>query len=429
MRYSDLPIRRPQQDLLGRSDFALTLARAIDAINVASDGFVIAILGEWGSGKSSVLELMHHYLRHIEMERASQASVPSWKQITPTTIQELEDMWPVFGRIEERIHELELQNKYTTNWERQNRRCMFRYWLGSDSDADIADRYWRLKVHAEQFQRTIVLRFSPWLIAGRAELASALLSELARALGRLFQTEVSDAFGTVLKRLAEFAPIAGAGLDLATQGGAGSLLRAWGDWSNSVASRLTTGKTLDETRQALRGKLSALDQCRVMVIVDDLDRLTPTESLEMVSLIKSLGDLPNVIYVLSYDEKILSELIKKAIRVDGHKFLQKIVQYPVHLPPAETSDLVRMFNVDINELLEPLSPRDTRRLQDAWLYVLRFYLRNPRDVRRFVNAFSVARAGLGDHTDPIDLLMLEALRVFEPDVYAWLRRNMDTVAS
>jgi predicted KAP-like P-loop ATPase len=51
MRYSDRPITRPGEDALGRASFALELARSIDNLSVAGDGFVMALVGEWGSGK------------------------------------------------------------------------------------------------------------------------------------------------------------------------------------------------------------------------------------------------------------------------------------------------------------------------------------------------------------------------------------------
>ena len=68
MRYSDRPITRPGDDALGRSGFALEVARSIDNLTIANEGFVMALVGEWGSGKTSVIELIVRYLRHIEME-------------------------------------------------------------------------------------------------------------------------------------------------------------------------------------------------------------------------------------------------------------------------------------------------------------------------------------------------------------------------
>ena len=54
MRYrSDRPITRPGDDALGRSGFALEVARSIDNLTIANEGFVMALVGEWGSGKTS----------------------------------------------------------------------------------------------------------------------------------------------------------------------------------------------------------------------------------------------------------------------------------------------------------------------------------------------------------------------------------------
>jgi hypothetical protein len=42
MHFSDQPIARPSEDFLGRKTFALALARAVDTLAPARDGFVIA---------------------------------------------------------------------------------------------------------------------------------------------------------------------------------------------------------------------------------------------------------------------------------------------------------------------------------------------------------------------------------------------------
>jgi hypothetical protein len=425
MRYSDRPITHPRQDLLGRAEFALTLARAIDGLSIAKDGFVIGIVGEWGSGKTSVIELVRRYLRHIEMMRASEQALLGDTEAVPRTLEDLEQMADVYEKIESHIVSIDESNKDVRKWVPAYRQSEFRYWLGSDSDAEIANRYWQLKLRAEQNARTIVVVFSPWLVAGRTELASALLSELARALGDRLGDEVRHAFGELLTRLAEFAPVAGAGLDLATHGVGGALLLAGGSLSGRIAKKMTSGPTLDASRKRLRRLLRNLGDQKILVIIDDLDRLTPLEAVEMVALVKNLGDLPNVVYLLSYDEPNLSNLIHKALEVDGRDFLEKIVQYPVHLPRTEDDDLAGMLGSDLQGVLGDLSDGDRGRLSAAWGFVLKSYLRNPRDVRRFINAIVVARPGLGDYTDQIDLLVLEALRLFEPDVYYFIRRHID----
>jgi predicted KAP-like P-loop ATPase len=300
-----------------------------------------------------------------------------------------------------------------------------RRYVNDDSTADTVDRYWQLKQRVENHRHTVIVAFAPWLISGRAELTSALLSELARALGARLGEDIRRAFGKILKRLTEFAPIAGAGLDIAAHGiGAGTLFRAGGDWSQKIADRMISGPSLDELKKELAQLLSRLNGQQILVVLDDLDRLTPFEALEMVSVVKNLADLPNVIYLLSYDDVRLDQIVGEVTKTDGHAFLEKIVQYPVHIPAIDRNDLSRLLDADLDALLPPLSEGDTYRLQYAWREVLSFYVSTPRDVRRLVNSFAVAAAALSDFTDPVDLIILDTLRLFEPNLYQYIRRNI-----
>jgi predicted KAP-like P-loop ATPase len=425
MRYSDRPITRPGEDALGRSTFALELARSIDNLSVAGDGFVMALIGGWGSGKTSVIELIVRYLRHIEMERVSAHRLLGDEQPIRQTINQIEQLAIEFDKVRPKIEELAELNLDTTQWQREHRRNQFRSWLDSDQAADAADRYWRLKLRVDSYPRTVIVRFSPWLIAGKAELATALLSELARALGKPFGDDIKRAFGKIIARLAEFLPVAGAGVDWATGYGIGGAFTAGGIWSRNIAKTMTSGPTLDDLRHTLRNMLRRLNKQQVLVIVDDIDRLTPFEAIEMVSLVKSVGDFPNVIYLLSYDDVKLQELISTAIRVNGHEFLEKIVQYEIVLPPIEQDDLWNLLSADLEIALSPLSDDNKERLGRVWYFTLRAYITTPRDARRFINAFAVAHSNLKDHTDPIDLILLVTLQIFEPNVYWSMRNNLN----
>lgn len=427
MRYSDRPISSPSEDILGRAGFALELARSIDQLLIAKDGFVIAIHGEWGAGKTSVIELIVRFLRHIEMERASQTSLFGEQVAIPQTLGDLETAALIFDQIKDRIQSIEQLNLDFTKTQRSYRRTLFESWLQNAADVALADRYWRLLLKVQDQPRTIVVRFSPWLIAGRAELAMALLSELARALSERLGDEVKEAFADVLQRLADFAPVLGAGLDATTTVGAGRLLSSGLQWSQKAASRLSSGPTLDEVRNRLKQVLKKIPERQVLVIIDDLDRLTPGEAVEMVSLVKSLGDLPNVIYLLGYDENNLARLIKKSSKVDGHDFLKKIVQYSVHLPPIPGEDLARLLDEDLSKIIGDLSDEDARRLGYTWSLIFRHYLRTPRDVRLFINAVAVSASRGFEHTDVIDLILIELLRLYDPNVYWWVRENLSEI--
>ncbi len=418
MRYSDRPISHPANDALDRKSFALALARSIDNLKVAESGFVIGLIGPWGAGKSSVVELILHYLRQLELQRVSGGS---------HTFEQLDEMALLFGNVEPVIQSFVDSGLDVHQWDRNHSEREFLRLCGTHEGARLAEIYWSLLKKIERHPQNIVVRFSPWLIAGNAELASALLSDIARALGEKLGQDVQEAFAAVLSRLSQVVPLAGAAVDVTTQGAFGGLFSAGVSASDRLARRLTSGPTLDEVRERLRSKLRSLKNCKILLVIDDLDRLTPKEAVEMISLVKGLGDFPNVVYLLCYDEARLSNLISVCLELDGAEYIQKIVQYPVHLPLVDPTGLSRLLDADLKELLPDLAASDQQRLTFVWRSFIRHYMKTPRDVRRLVNAFSVAIAGLGDHTDPIDLLVLEAIRINEPDMYRWVRDNIEAL--
>lgn len=279
MKHSDRPIVRPREDLLGRSKFSLALARAIDGLIIAKDGFVIAVIGNWGAGKSSAIEMTLRYLTHLEMERINVNATNNRE-----TLETIEALAEVYDLIKDRVATYDTANLDLSNTRYDYRKDLFSKWLDSKDEGKKADDYWTLLKAVESNPRTIQVRFSPWLIAGRAELATALLSELARALGEKLGSDIKDAFASLINRLAEFAPVAGAGIDIATGTGVGKVVSAGVTWSGKLASKLTSGPTLDQLRERLRTLLRAQTDRRVLVVIDDLDRLTPAEASEMVAL-------------------------------------------------------------------------------------------------------------------------------------------------
>jgi hypothetical protein len=309
------------------------------------------------------------YLTHLEMERVS-----AIRSENPETLDSLEVLANVYDRIRDQVDAHGASDLNFSNTRYDYRLDQFEQWLTSKEDAAQANVYWLLLQQAEAQRRNIQVRFSPWLIAGRSELATALLSELARALGQKLGPKIQKAFASLLSRLGELAPVAGAGIDLTTGTGAGKIVSAGITWSGKAATSMTYGPTLEELREKLRSLLRALTDKRVVVVIDDLDRLTPNEAREMVGLVKSLGDLPNVIYLLSYDENNLAKLISDTSPLEGHSYLKKIVQYPIHLPPISKGGLAKIFDADLTEILSPLDDDQRKRIGHTWHYAFRHYL-------------------------------------------------------
>lgn len=429
MKYSDKPIFLPRQDTLNRKSVAQHLAQAIDGMEIAKEGFVIGVEGEWGTGKTSLIELILWYLSAFKLRERSQNPLPGYAESEPWTLEQLESMQADYNDVMPYLRRLDNDNKNTSILAYESRVSKYSDWLNSSERGERAAKYWRLTQYVEAEKPFIVVKFSPWLIAGRVELATALLSELARAIGNDLNN-AQIAIKDILQRFSDFAPVVGAGAEVVSvTPGLSSLFRATGGLSKRIAETMAKGPTLDDLKIQLKETLEDVHRQRILVIVDDIDRLEPHEALEIVSLVKSLCDLPNVIFILSYERRKLCRLINRAIGINDNDYLSKIVQYPFTVPPLRPSDLEAIFRNDIGVLLPDLSDEELRRLGQAWRLVLQYYLSNPRALKRYLNSLSVSIAALRDYVDPIDYMVLEALRIFEIGIYNYIRANIGEFAS
>ncbi|MBN9990973.1 hypothetical protein JND45_16695, partial [Listeria monocytogenes] len=73
---------------------------------------------------------------------------------------------------------------------------------------------------------------------------------------------------------------------------------------------------LQKTYGELVGRLKKADR-RFIVFIDDIDRLTNEEIRSLMQMVKTVGRLPNVTYVLSYDRQIVWSALGSLAPTDG----------------------------------------------------------------------------------------------------------------
>lgn len=423
MKYSDRPITDPAHDLLGRNSFAKTLAKAIDEMPVAADGFVMGLTGKWGSGKSSVIELLCRELAFIDLRRMLEARIQSKLDTVPAAF-DVETASTAYQRVKHLITTLLNDGKDPSMWAKDSMRVAFGRILTTQHEVEAALIFWDLLSAVEKQGRTIILRFSPWSIPKSTELSAALLEELASPLAARLGRDVSEAFAELLSHISLIGGLASSFMSAAGAAPFATMFQAGADFSGKIADSLSTRETLDTLRSRLREALASISPQKIFVIIDDLDRLKPKEALRMVSLVKTLGDMPNTVYLLSYDRTRLSTLLDSQ-GVGGDDYLSKIVQYSVDLPPIQSSSLVRLLMADLVEIFGTLDQRETDAIYELWQYGLNQYVSTPREVRRLANALAVPAAALKDFTYLPDLVALETLRVFDAPMYEFVRDHID----
>ena len=137
-------------------------------------------------------------------------------------------------------------------------------------------------------------------------------AELSRGIGTSGKTKKRIA--KLLTTFGSFVSAAGSVVPVA--GGAGAALR-------TVGTALQTEKSLHQTKTELDGLLKDLDQ-RVIVFVDDIDRVERDVTRLLFRMVRLNANLPNVTYVLAFDRLVVErKLNEHGIR--GRDYLEKIV--------------------------------------------------------------------------------------------------------
>ena len=147
---------------------------------------------------------------------------------------------------------------------------------------------------------------------------------------------VSNGKGETTKKIKDiFVGIAGVATGYLTGGGANRE-----DIKEILASDLV--QQIDELKGAFQKliKEKAVDDGRVVVFIDDLDRLQPGKAVELLEVLKVFLDCEQCVFVLAIDYGVVCRGVKEKYGEDfsdekGKSFFDKIIQVPFKMPVAE----------------------------------------------------------------------------------------------
>ena len=276
--------------------------------------------------------------------------------------------------------------------------------------------------------RPAVVRFEPWLVGDRDSLLSTLFSDLAAAVEQIAPSrpvkKAAKAADTVAEKIRTF----GAGLS-----GAGKAARLAGlfvpgasfaaevlEAIVAASDELKTNTPLATRKAEISAELGKLDR-HIVVAIDDIDRLEPAEAVEVLRLVRSVADFPNVLYVICYDDRVLSKAIQSAAAVsDGRAYSEKIVQVVVPVPVPEPFDLRQWFRRDLAKFVDLSSFEQSSHLDRAIDVEGGTRLTTPRAVVRALNGLRFAWPALRNEVDLGDLVWLHLIKAHDLRLYRWI---------
>ncbi|HMS47709.1 KAP family P-loop NTPase fold protein [Candidatus Microthrix sp.] len=320
-----------EPDRLGRTGFADRFVELVNSVASQTPSAVLGLIGPWGSGKTSVLNLV-------------------------------------------------------------------RSGLGDDETWSVVD-------------------FNPWMVSDVDGLTREFLATVEAALPA--QSSTRAKLSNYASRIAPYTSIASIlGLDPS---------KAF----DAAAEHLAGDTSLEAERRSLEKSLEETGQ-RILVLIDDVDRLQGDELATLLKLVRLVGRLPRVFYVLAYDETTLLDVlgstdVARDSPARALAYLDKIVQLRLDLPPVPQVLLDGLVDELLEHVLDgnclTLGWPDTDRLGMAYQEHLRELLTEPRHVKRFFAQVEALYPLVGEEVDFVDFVLVTFVRTFYPEVYRLLRAS------
>lgn len=266
-----------------------------------------------------------------------------------------------------------------------------------------------------------IIRFNPWNFTDTTQLINQFFVALSSNLKVGNPADKASRVGEAIEKYsvafeyAKFIPVIGQYVNAVPDiiKALGQNIKEIGDKYNDIAYQKTQ----------VEKALNEMDE-RLLVIIDDIDRL-PNEQIRLVfQLVNSVAGFPNTIYLLSFDKDIVAKALD-CVQGKGSEYLEKIIQVPFEVPPVNRSKLRNIFEDRIREII--MFNNEDEILAIRWHQVYNKcvdpFLKTLRDINRVCNVLNFSYTSVKDEVDVFDMVGICALQVMAPSIYSWIREN------
>lgn len=253
----------------------------------------------------------------------------------------------------------------------------------------------------------IVINFNPW----NSQTPQAIIRDFFNTVEEKIREHHSEIAGELVNYANKLVAINDSNLSKSLQS------------SVSIAFGYDSLNSLHETINRLLRQWKK----KIVVYVDDLDRLDTNEIVEVIRLIRNTADFYNTFFIACYDKQYIAEALKGHNAYNHTQFLEKIFQLEVSLPYFKKEILQKVLakklkdafdekyheGIDIaifgNSLVRPAN--------------VLTWMESMRDVTRLFNSIILNLTPLLGEVEIKDFIQLEILRLKYPAVYEMLFRQ------
>ena len=192
-------------------------------------------------------------------------------------------------------------------------------------------------------------------------------------------------------------------------------------WFNKTIDAIEVFAKTDE-KERLQNVITEIGR-KIFVIIDDLDRLTAPEILEVLKIIDRNGSFKNVIFIVAYDKEYVNAVLRKYLGYQGSEmFTDKYFNYEYSLP-AHNFYMEKQYvanyiqnKITVNEG-DAVTKVDLIKVWNRIGGSVVRYLGLMRDVKRFINILMSRLASVKNDVNIEDFIFITLLRYKDLDLY------------
>lgn len=265
----------------------------------------------------------------------------------------------------------------------------------------------------------VLIHFNPWMIVDFKQLTEYFFSELMKEIQHeSFEAKLKEDIVKDLKKFASiFTPNT---IEIKT-----------GILNTHFKPKETFFTEKEESvyklKQKINGYLSKLNK-KILIVIDDIDRLTNSETEVFFRLIKGIADFNNIIYLLLYDKDVVSNSLKKIKEEKGEKYLDKIVQYSISVPKPHKYILKNEMFKRLDNLLNELESKGKHYIfdEERWSIAMQnidSYIKNLRDVNKITSILAFEFPLISEDVNFVDFFVITLIKIQNIKLYNSIKDN------
>jgi predicted KAP-like P-loop ATPase len=264
-----------------------------------------------------------------------------------------------------------------------------------------------------------ILDFNPWLITGIEQIIKVFFDELIKVLSSdSFAVKWNEDIKKDLRTLASLILPDNINIDV-------GLIKLGYKPKDALLPK--SEKTLAQIKEKINEYLRNSGK-KIVVIIDDIDRLTDQETELIFRLTKGIADFDNLIYILLYDKGVVSKSLEKFKAENGQKYLEKIVQYPLTVPKPHVTTIKKLLFKELDEILEKLKKNEINYIfnQETWdqvHLVIDKYIKTVRDINQIVNIISFEYPIIASEVNFTDFFIISLIKLKSHALYELIQNK------